>query len=160
MSKPFQFFHRSLLVGCMLFGFAACKDKSQPAEPTSDDESAVTQGERRGHKNPCDQPDPAAHIAKLQKCQTEAMAACNTQVYGTATPTKDAICGADAGSKDKMKAVWKCSREKYGDDKDRHRADRKKMKECMSAQGDEPAKPPTTTPPPADEPKAPEPPVT
>jgi hypothetical protein len=151
MSKRFHFLSRSLLAGCVMLGFVAggCKKSSPPPEATADDESAVTQGEKRGHKNPCESANPEAHIAKMQKCQSEATAACNTQIYGTATPTKDAICG----DKDKMKAVWKCTKEKYGDDKDRRRADRQKMKECMGGAGGAGQDEPTKT-------DAPQPPVT
>lgn len=155
---------RRLLGGAMLglvvcAGAGACnKQSSPPPETVADDESAAAPGEKRGHKNPCEQPDPEAHIAKMHKCQSEVTAACNTQIYGTATPTKDAICG----DKNKMKAAWKCAKETYGDDKDRQRADRKKMKECMRSSGDGPAKPDTTTGTPAgpEDAKATPPPVT
>ena len=135
---------RLFLIGLTVLSLAACsKSKAPdavapattsaataPAEAGGDDEPGP-HGEGRGHRRFCDAPDADARIAKMQKCQSEATAACNTKVYGTATPSKDALCGGD---KEKMKEVWQCLRAQYGDDKEKQRADRRKMRECMGAE--------------------------
>lgn len=130
---------RMLMIGVTVLALAGCKDKSQQqTEPVDDDEQEVSQkGERGGggghrgfgRNRVCEAPDADARIAKMQKCQSPEAAACNTQIYGSATPTKDAMCA----DKDKMRQVWKCVREKFGDDREKMRADRKRMHECTTA---------------------------
>ena len=133
---------RLFLVGLTVFALANCNkakapDSVAPAAPAAaaamDDEPGAAEpggphGEGRGgHRRFCEGPDAEARIAKMQKCQSEATAACNTKVYGTATPSKDMLCG----DKEKMREIWQCVRAQYGDDKEKQRADRKKMRECM-----------------------------
>ena len=129
---------RFLLIGLSVLPLALVApgcNKNQPPEQTAGETQGL--GEHRGrgggfgHARMCDSPDSEARIAKMQKCQSETTAACNTQVYGSATPTKDAICG----NKEKMRDVWKCVREKNGDDKEKFRAERKRMRECMHGAG-------------------------
>jgi len=130
---------KMLMIGVVALALSGCKDKSKQAEPVDDDDQEVTQGgggggERGGHKGfgrhrICEAPDADARIAKMQKCQSPEAAACNTEVYGSATPTKDAMCA----DKDKMRQAFKCVREKFGGDREKMRADRKRMHECTSA---------------------------
>lgn len=120
-------------VGLTVLALAGCNkakapDGVAPAAVVSEEEPGGSRGEGRwGHRRFCEGPDAEARIAKMQKCQSEATAACNTKVYGTATPSKDVLCG----DKEKMKQVFQCVREQYGDDKEKQHADRKKMRECM-----------------------------
>lgn len=125
------------LLGLFLLSVGGCnKDKAKAPEAVAEGEQGLQnegRGEGRGHRRFCEGPDAEARLAKMQKCQSEATATCNTKVYGTATPTKDALCG----DKEKMKEVWQCVRAQYGDDKEKQRADRQKMRECMGGAGTE-----------------------
>lgn len=126
---------KMLLIGVTVLALAGCKDKSQQqAAPDDDDQEVAQKGERGGHRGfgrhrICEAPDADARIAKMQKCQSAEAAACNTQVYGSATPTKDVMCA----DKDKMRQAFKCVREKFGEDREKMRADRKRMYECTTA---------------------------
>lgn len=128
--------NRMLLIGLTVMALTGCNkaskapeslSESKPAELVADEDSAPHGEGRGGHRRFCEGPDAEARIARMQKCQSAATAACNTKVYGSATPTKDVLCG----DKEKMKEVWQCLRAQYGEDKEKQRADRKKMRECM-----------------------------
>ena len=117
---------KMFLIGLAVLALAGC-NKSKTPEAVADDEQGQ-HGERRGpHRGFCEAPDADARLARMQKCQSEATTACNTKVYGSATPTKDVLCGDKA----KMKEVRQCVRATYGDDREKQHADRKKMRECM-----------------------------
>lgn len=127
---------RMFLIGLTVMALAGCNKASKAPESMAEgkapeamaDEESSPHGEGRGgHRRFCEGPDAEARIAKMQKCQSEATAACNTKVYGSATPTKDALCG----DKEKMREVFQCLRAQYGEDREKQRADRKKMRECM-----------------------------
>jgi hypothetical protein len=125
---------KMLLMGVVALALSGCKDKSKQVEPVDDDDQEVTQrdergGHRGGRHRICEAPDADVRIAKMQKCQSPEAAACNTEIYGSATPTKDAMCA----DKDKMRQVFKCVREKFAGDREKMRADRKRMHECTSA---------------------------
>lgn len=127
---------RMFLIGLTVMALAGCNKASKAPESVTESKAPETMAEeesgphgegRGGHRRFCEGPDAEARIAKMQKCQSEATAACNTQVYGSATPTKDVLCG----DKEKMREVFKCVRAQYGEDREKQRADRKKMRECM-----------------------------
>ena len=123
------------LIGLTVLALAGC-NKTKAPDAVADDEQGIHgegRGEGRGpHRGFCERPDADARLAKMQKCQSDATAACNTKVYGSATPTKDVMCGDKA----KMKEVWQCVKAQYGDDKEKQHADRKKVRECMGGAGD------------------------
>lgn len=119
---------RIFLIGLTVLALTGC-NKGKAPEAVAEDEQGL-HGEGKGRRGFCEGPDADARLAKMQKCQSEATAACNTKVYGSATPAKDALCG----DKEKMKEVWQCMKTQYGEDKERQHADRKKMRECMGGE--------------------------
>lgn len=121
----------ALLVGLCLLTLPACNKSKGPDAVAEDGEELHPGGERGGRfRRMCEGEGAEAHLAKMQKCQSETHAACNTQVFGTATPTKDQLCG----DREKMRSVMKCVREKFGGDRDKMKAERGKMRECMGGE--------------------------
>jgi hypothetical protein len=120
--------NKMFLIGLTVLALAGCNKSKAPDSVAEEEQGAHSEG--RGPRRFCEAPDGEAKLAKMQKCQSEAQAACNTKIFGSATPTKEVLCG----DKEKMKQVWQCVREQYGDDKAKRQADRQKMRECMGGE--------------------------